>query len=115
MKNAFLGVVFCLFTQVAAAAPVTPVPTGTFDCSLKKGVYQATIRQSQDNSYYVIVRHSTDKDETMLQGSAMVASYRSTDGVSYNLIRLPGSSVELYFDESGHLGLDRDHMNCRRI
>ncbi len=112
MKNLFLATVFISFAQIAYAA--SP-PLGKFDCSLQRGQFVVEVSRPNGGFYYAKVEHVIDAEETKIEGPLLVAQQKSSNGKSFQRIRLPGSNVEFYFDEDGKIGLSRDHLNCKRM
>ena len=103
-----------LFLTAGQFVFAADVPIGKFDCSKRGMTYLITISEAA-GTYHLAVEHETTKDHTVLHGYGTVASYRAKDGKAFDLIRLPGSTVELYFDDSGRLGVDRSDLNCKRL
>ena len=114
MKKTHLLILLLGWAPRSFAAGI-PAPLGKFDCSLKKGLYEVEVSNFTGQALYLKVHHQLDSQDTFLEGPAMIVSHMDADPrKSFNLIRLPGSTVELYFDAQGRLGLDRGSMNCKQ-
>ncbi len=103
-----------LFLGFANLAYATAAPTGDFDCSKARGSFNVSIT-SQGSLIFMEVRHVLDREETTLQGPVLLSNQKRSDGSSLNRIRLPGSNVELFFDDQGRLGLEPGTLDCRKI
>jgi len=101
-----------LFTAPSFASTI---PTGSFDCSKSRGSYLVEISNTNSNAYFLNVKHVVDETETELEGYALVVKQKSRKDKSFNLIRLPGSNIELHFDDEGNLGLDRGANFCKKM
>lgn len=110
MKNLIILLVIGWSTVSNAAG----VPIGKFDCSPAKYTFHVTLTSAGAGTY-LQVHHVADKEEADLQGYALIALQKFADGSVVNLIKLPGANVELYFDDQGRLGLDRNSLDCRKI
>lgn len=95
-------------------AHAATVPTGDFDCSKTRGSFHVSI-SSPGSITLMEVRHVLDQEETTLQGPALVSSQKFANGSFLNRIRLPGSSIELFFDDQGNLGIEPKTLDCRKI
>jgi hypothetical protein len=114
MTKYFLSALLFISPMLAAASP-PPAPQGKFDCSRAQGTYEVSLKLNGDGAYNISVRNRTGDQETTLTGVAMVASVESSSKPSYNVIRLAGSNVELFFDKEGRIGLDRSALDCRKL
>ena len=102
------------FLAIVASSYAASVPTGNFDCGQYQGSYLVNISQSADGSYFMRVKNVNNGTETELEGHALVAKQKAPSNKSFNLIRLPGSNVELFFDQEGNLGLDKNVNSCKK-
>lgn len=107
---------FLIFLAFGATsfAHAAGVPSGNFDCSRKKGLLHVTI-DSATPGVFLKVDHEMDNETTILDGYALVVSQKRADGTLINYMRLPGSNFELYFDDQGRVGLDRNTLDCRKM
>ena len=110
MKNSIILLVIG-WTTISNAAGV---PIGKFDCSPARDTLHITLTNAGAGTYLQVHR-VIDREEADLQGHALIASLKHADGSVDNLIRLPGANLELYFDDQGHLGLDKNSLDCRKI
>lgn len=106
---------FLSISPLFALASAPNVPQGKFDCSRAQGTYEVTLKLSAEGAYIISVRNITADQETLLTGNAMVASVRSSSKPNYNVIRLAGSNVELFFNDQGKIGLDRNELDCKKL
>lgn len=110
MKNFILSFLVGATSFASAAA----VPTGKFDCSLKKGMLHVSVLQTSVG-ITLEVHHEVNNEQTTLSGFAIIVNQKLADGTEVDRLRLPGSTVELFFDAQGNLGLDRSALNCRKM
>jgi hypothetical protein len=105
------------FLSIAAAtnAFAAVVPAGKFDCTEVKGKYTVNIQKGPGDGYFLNLSIETEKLRMELAGPALIVKVRSNEGGSYNLIRLPGSSIELFYNDAGQLGTSRDRFTCKTL
>lgn len=107
-------VIIFLIAGSVNVANAFAIPTGDFDCSRKKGSLHVSITNA-GKGIFLEFHHTMGSEETVLQGNALLGSHKFADGTVLNRVSLPGSSVELYFDVRGNLGLDRNSLDCRKL
>ena len=109
---AFFG--FCGGINFAYATAMPPV--GHFVCPLKNGEMSFSISNPMTDIYFLKVLHKLNGDVTNLQGTGMIASFdRSSSKGSFQVIRLPSTTFEAYFDDQGNIGLVEDALNCQKM
>lgn len=106
--------ILSLVVGATSFANAAVVPTGSFDCSLKKGMFHVSIAETSAG-ITLEVHHQVNNEQTTLSGFALIVNQKLADGSEINRLRLAGSTVELFFDAQGNVGLDRDALNCRKM
>ena len=89
---------------------------GKFDCSSKNRNLQVTITDTGLSVPMISIQLANADDQWAMNGLGVVVSRsKSKDNRDFSLIRLPGTTVELYFDDKGNLGLTEDALNCKPL
>ena len=112
----YVAVIFLNLLAQSAFAGSLAIPFGKFDCSSKAADIQVTLADNGLSVPLLSVRMINADDQWNMEGFGVIASRsKSKDNRDFNLIRLPGTKLELYFDEKGNLGLTEDALTCKRL
>lgn len=112
----YVAMIFLSLLAQSAFAGSLAIPFGKFDCSSKAVDLQVTLTDTGLSVPLLSVRLVNSDDQWNMEGFGVVVSRsKSKDNRDFNLIRLPGTRVELYFDEKGNLGLTEDALTCKRL
>lgn len=88
-------------------------PTGHFDCSSPDWIVEVQIADSGLGLPVLTVHIKDANSETTVSGIGTIFKSQFPDRPNLNVLRLPGSRWEAYFDQNGNLGLTEDHLNCK--
>jgi hypothetical protein len=112
MKLFFMPALLIFFAQASHA---TDFPVGTYDCVLQQAKLRFTVSRLAEGAFYIKLVKTYSGNEVDLEGGALRSEMRLQSGAVTRRIALPGTTFEAFFDESGHVGLSENILDCQKI